>query len=307
MTPPPTETVVWVADEVQAYAEGFGETCKPQAVEGLLLPKGLRGVAKPARDACGKDWLWVRFDVPGFPPNRPAAWYVPAKAVATKAPAAAWDKAPAKGSAWIRRGGDRPTLAVPLDNPGWTSPALLSEGEVVERLAPRVVRTASGHEVWIDDFFLVDTDPLAESRSSQDGERVANRRRFHAGRPLHEKVAPLAVLPPSDELKSAPKGQAFAFKVELAWLSAPTYAPGWFDPVGHTLTHTCAPARALEPCGTYTLDYRALGAWVPPMSADAIAVWNGSALEVQVLWPWSDKIGVTPAWDGRPDPTAATP
>jgi hypothetical protein len=53
--PPETTEVMWLAKDSAAYTEGFVEGCAPKPAEGVLLPKGLRGVARAARAECGKD------------------------------------------------------------------------------------------------------------------------------------------------------------------------------------------------------------------------------------------------------------
>lgn len=305
---PPAEMVMWVSEEVQAYAEGATTPCGPVPVPGIILSKGLRGLAHAAREACGPDWMWVRFDVPGYPPGRGAGWYVPTKALTAKAPPPAYATAPATGKAWVRQAGDRPTLAVPLDDPNWTSPALLSLGEPVERLGPRRIRSSTGQELWVDDYYLADTDPLLDARSAEDTRAAIQRRRYLAGLAAHTKGGPVAPLPPSDQLAKAPKGRAFVFEVDPKALGEPVYSADWFEPVGHTLTQACkGEPKPYQPCGTYRLDYSALGAWAPTKTVEVVAVWTGQALAVEVIEPWSREIGVSPAWDGRPDPRAATP
>ncbi len=303
MSPPP-ETVQWISEEVSGYSEGGSLACAPRLVEGLTLPVGLRVSTHPARAECGADWTFVKLETTGFRAMRTGGWYVPTKALTTHAPRPAWDKARPTGTAWIRQAGDNPTLGIPLDTLDWTTPALFTEGEPVERLAPRVVRTSTGRELWLDDYYIVDADPLAGARSASDAERANRRRMLHAGRIRHEKSLALAPVFSSASLGAAPKGQPFVITVDPRWLSQPRYSADWLDPVGHTLTHECKTTpKPFEPCGTYTLEYGALGAWTPDREVDVIALWNGKALEVLVLDPFGDRIGVTPTWDGRPDPT----
>lgn len=301
---PVVETVVWVAEESIGHSEGAGATCAPKPVEGVVLPKGLRGVARPARGECAGKWSFVRFETPGYPNARGQGYYVSAADLATTPPKVAWDRVKATGTAWVKQAGERPTLAIPLDDPAWTAPALLSQGELVERLGNHVIRTSTGRELWIDPYYVVDADPLTLATSSGSTELVANRRRFHAGRARHEVVAPLTPLPPAVDLKGTPKGATFAFVLDADALRDPVFDPGWFEPVGHTLEHDCPRPRPFDACGIYTLDYRALGAWWPRDDTEVIAVWDGSALAIQVLDPWGDHLGVTPAWDGRPSPVA---
>lgn len=296
--PPPVAEVVWISEATSGFHNQASGRCDARPVEGVNLPVGLRGRAEPAESACGADWRFVRFDDPVHGALRPAAWLVPASALGVRAPKSTWNTTPATGTAWVAQAGDRPTLGIPLDDPDWTSPALLSLGEPVERLARQVVRTRSGHELWVDEYYLRDADPLATATYTSAEERVKNLRRFHAGRKAHEGTAPLAPLPPSDALARAPVGQAFAFKFRPEWLGEPRYARDWFEPVGHTLTHACERARPFEPCGSYRLDYGPLGAWKPDQEVEVIGVWTGSALELHVVRPWSARIGVTAEWEG---------
>lgn len=295
---PDTEQIMWIAEDIPAYKEGHSGECVLTAIEGQKLPKGLRGVAKAAREACGPGWYFVRFDMPRQPSTRTHNYYVPATALTTTPPKPAFDKVNAEGSLYTRQAGETPTLAIPLDNPGWTTPALLPGGELVERLAPDLIRTASGHELWLDPFYLGDVDPLGRSDYSASAHSVPLRRRFVAGLATREAKASLTWLAPSAELGAAQKGNVYAFRLRPEWLTAPRFVPEWFDPVGHILDHPCDKnPRSDEPCGAYTLDYAAFGAWLPATSHDVVAVWNGASLELMVMDPWGDKIAVSPAWD----------
>lgn len=297
---PQAEQVMWIAEDGPAYREGHSGGCVLTAIEGQTLPKGLRGVAKPAREACGPGWYFVRFDVPRQPSARTHNYYVPAAALTVAAPKPAFDKSKATGEAYTRQAGDAPTLAIPLDNPDWTTPALLPGGELVERLDGYVIRTASGHELWVDPFYLGEADPLGRSDYSASAASVPLRRRFVAGLAAREAKASLTWLPPAAELGAAQKGNVYAFRLRPEWLSAPRFTPEWFDPVGQSIEHPCDKnPRSDEPCGSYTLDYAAFGAWLPTTSYDVVAMWNGRSLEVMATDPWGDKIAVSPAWDGQ--------
>jgi hypothetical protein len=242
--------------------------------------------------------MFVRFEVPGYHSARLQAWYVPTKALTTRPPRPAWDKAAATGKAWSFQPGERPAIGVPLDDPEWTSPAFLSMGEPLEVLAPGVVRTLSGHELWVDTFYVQAEDPLTTRVYATPEERVVNVRRFHEGRRQRESKMPLVAVPAAEVLARMPAGQPVVLHLEPQWLSEPRFAPDWFEPVGHTLTHPCEAPRAFEPGGTYRLDYTALGAWLPTREADVVAVWTGTVLAVQVVDPWAKDIGVTSDWAG---------
>lgn len=292
----PVDEIVWISEETPAYNPGPMSGCAPVAAE-ARLPVGLRGVAKPI-EACGSDWMYVRFQVPGFKPKREMAWYVPASALTKKPPRVNADAAPSIGKAFVRGAGDEPTFGLFVDDPAWTTPALLTPGEPVDVLAPGVVRTNVGREVAVDLFYVVTEDPLLKTYSEGARYSVPLRRRLHAGRPAHEKAAPLAPLPAADALARAPKGQPFAFVLDPKWLTDPVFQAEWFDPVGHTLDHACGDKpRAMEPCGRYLLDYTPFGAWLPDRETEVIAVWDGKRLVVQVIDPWGESIAVSPAWD----------
>jgi hypothetical protein len=296
--PPDTLETMWLVEDSSAYVETGAAGCSPRAAENVRLPKGLRGRAKSARTECGADWRFVRFEPPGHGALRTAAYYVPARALSATPPKSDWDRAPSLGQAWAFQAGDRPTLGVPVDDPRWSAPALLTMGEPLEVLGPGLVRTVSGHEVWLDTFYVKDEDPLSTRIYSTPEERVTNLRRFHEGRKLHEKAAPLAPIVSAEALKKAPVGQAFVLRVEPEWLQLPRYTAEWFEPVGHTLSHACDEPSAYEPCGTYSLDYSALGAWLPTRDTTVVAVWTGKALAVQVIEPWVKGIGVSDDWAG---------
>ncbi len=297
---PLVEEILWIAEDAPAYREGHSGGCTLTAVEGQTLPKGLRGVAKPAREACGAGWYFVRFDVPHQPSTRSHNYYVRADALTKNAPKPAFDAAKATGTAYTRQAGESPTLAIPIDDPGWTTPALLPGGELVERLAPHLIRTQSGHELWVDPYYLADVDPLGRSDYSASAVSVPLRRRFVAGLATREKKASLTWLPPSAHLGVAQKGRVYAFRLRAEWLVDPRFLPEWFDPVGHTLDHACDKnPRSDEPCGRYELDYTAFGAWLPTTNYDVVAAWNGARLEVMVMDPWGDDVAVSPAWDGK--------
>jgi hypothetical protein len=287
----PAGEVVWIAEEAVAHAPGV-RTCSFAPIADRPLPVGLRGVAKSAGEGCD-DWVFVRFDLPGYPNNRGWGWYVPKAAVSPTPPRSPWDRAKATGSGFVKQAGDEPTVAVPVDDPRWTEPALLAEGEPVELLGQGVVRTPAGREVWIDPFCVDAAAPKPDPI----------RDRFVAGLTRNEKGAPLSPLPPAEVLAKAPKGQAFAFVVRPEWLIDARFSPAWFDPVGHTLVHDCGEKpRPFLPCGRYTLDYAAFGAWWPDRETDVIAVWDGAALDVVVIEPWADRRAVSPTWDGATPP-----
>ncbi|MFZ5476447.1 MAG: hypothetical protein ACOZNI_06680 [Myxococcota bacterium] len=287
---------MWIVEETPAYREGPTKACAPVESDEVRLPVGLRGEAKPARAECAEGWMFVRFETGGVPTIHSQAWYVPKEALATKPPKPTADKAKATGPAFVKQAGERPIVGIPLDDPSWTSPAFLFEGEPVELLGPGWVRTSTGREVWLDTFHVEATDPLLGTTSQSDTESAPLRRRLAAGRLLHERGAPLAPLPPAAELA---KGRAYLFTVRPEWLSEPRFSPEWFDPVGHLLDHACGEkTRPFEPCGRFPLDYAPLGAWWPERETLAIGVWDGKALAVVVLDPFGDRVMVTPTWDG---------
>ena len=301
MPTPPAE-MMWIVEDTPAYSEGFSAGCAPKPAEGVLLPRGLRGEAQAASAECGSDWRFVRFEVPGYGHSRSQAWLVPTHTLSTQPPKPVWGNAPTKAPGWSFQAGEKPTLGIPLDDPHWVSPAYLTMGEPYELLAPGVIRTGSGHELWVDDFFLRDVDPLTTSIYSRPEEWVRNLRRFHTGRRKHEAGRTLRPIPASDDLKRAAVGQAFVMTVRPEWLSAPRYSAEWFEPVGHTLTHSCKEPRPFEPCGTYSLDYNTRGAWSPEREVEVVALWTGKALRVVVVQPWDRNIGVTVEWEGAQRP-----
>ena len=298
MSPEPVQ--MWIVEAGPAYQEGNTAGCAPIPVEGRSLPVGLRGLASPAREACGPDWSFVRFDAPGYPKNRLQSFYVPTRALSTKPPKPSWDKANSLSVVYSRQAGDRPTLAIPLDDPTWTAPVLLPGGEPLERLGPDVVRTQSGHELWLDPFYLGEDDPLGRRDYSASSRSVPLRRRLVEGRRWREQRSPLRELPPAESLAKARAGDVYWFSMKPAWLAAERFVADWFDPVGQTLSHRCKDPRPGEPCGDFELDYRPFGAWWPTSEVDVIAEWTGKNLVVLVTEPWSDAISVSPAWDTPP-------
>ncbi len=302
---PETPTVMWIAEDSPAYQEGHTTGCAPDPATGRTLPRGLRGNVTPAREACGKEWSFIRFEVPGYSQPRFQAFYVPTRALSTSPPTPSWGKAPSTGGAWTRQAGEHPTLGFPLDDPKWTAPVLLPGGEPVERLASDVIRTASGHELWLDPFYLGDVDPLGRKDYSASEASVPLRRRFLAGLSTAETAAPLSAVPTADVLAKQPVGRVYALTLRPEWLDEGRFSPEWFDPVAQTLDHACAKEpKPGEPCGRYELDYSAFGAWLPLAETDVVARWNGKVLAVQVIEPWSDHIAVSPAWDGSGKPEA---
>lgn len=295
---PAEATMMWIAESGPAYREGNTTACAPVVSEGHTLPKGLRGMVTAARSECGPEWSFVKFEVAGYPQLRSGNFYVPTRVLSTTPPPGGWDTVKSTGPAYTRQAGDKPTLGLPLDDPKWSAPALVPGGELVERLAEDVIRTASGHELWIDPFYLADVDPLGRKDYSANERSVPLRRRFVAGLASAEVKRPLQALPTPAELARLPVGAVVYFSIDPAWIVDARFSPEWFDPVGQSMEHTCDKySRAGQPCGRYDLDYSAFGAWLPTHETEVVARWTGKLLAVQVMEPWSDAIAVSPAWD----------
>jgi len=299
LTPAPPPVVMWVTESGPAWEEGRVAGCVPAQVPDRTLPKGLRGLVSPARAECGEGWSFIHVQLPGYTSQRISGFYVETRRLSTTPPKPALDKAPSSGTAYTRQAGNSPTAVFPLDDPEWTTPVLLPGGEAVERLAPDVIRTASGHEAWVDPFYLGATDPLGDKGYSASEKSVPLRHRFVAGLARAERGRALTTLPPADELAAVPAGTPYVFRFRPGWVVAGRFSPEWFDPVGQTIDHACDKTpRVEEPCGKYELDYTAFGSWLPTADAEVVAIWTGKVLAVQVIEPWGDAIAVSPLWDG---------
>ena len=271
--------------EAVVYQGSADCSAKPTGVP--PLPAGLRVRAKP--DPKCPDHTYIRWDPPGWQLNEPWA-YVETRLLGDP-PKPAWSKAASTGTVYADQVGEKPFPALPLDRTDWQSPLLLSEGEPLEMLAPRVVRTATGRVGMVDPRRLLPAQP------KESGWNLGLLTRFHTGRAHWEKGHDVRPLPSSDTLAKATVGDVFWFELNPTWIVERRYTAEWFDPVGVTLTHTCgATPKVDEPCGTYTLDFSPLGAWWPDQTTEVLATWDGKSLTVRVLEPWEHGLAVTPSW-----------
>ena len=186
------ELVRWVKDTATVHTatqDACHQTPIPAAPP---LPAGLRVRAHAPEPDC-PGWSYVRWDPPSWPLNSP--WgYVETSRLTDSAPKVRWTGA-AQGTVYADQAGENPLPAIPLDDPSWTAPLLLSEGEVLELLAPGVVRTTYGRVGFVDPRRVV-TAPTNES----DWQAIRGLLdRFHAGRTRWEKDHALAPLPASTD------------------------------------------------------------------------------------------------------------
>jgi len=297
---------MWILPGAVQHSVNSDCSGDPRTGERAGLPAGLRVMAKPL-EPCGQ---WIRIHVPTG--DRGVERLITAASMITAKPPRThpWGGREAIKEGWIRGSG---IWGRPLDQPGWDGPVPLREGEHVEVLDENdhwVVRTVSGRVLMVR-YGAVEYDRDPALQGSSGAERKAARERWEAGRKRREGAVPISAIVASEVLVAEArqrKGQLFTLEFGASDLSDSQFEDGWLDPVQQVLRVECDPRRGVDPgdpCGTYVLDYRALGAWWPTGSHRIAVESMGTAkvdgaavprLRVLVVEPWKVSGGVGPEW-----------
>ncbi|MDP7110428.1 MAG: hypothetical protein QGH45_00620 [Myxococcota bacterium] len=311
-----TPTTVWILEGALDHDDDLapqGCALEPYAEE-AALPAGLRAAAHLIELDCGAVYLFL--DLPlEVHDRRHTRWArTTLDAVSLQPPKKdPWRKAEPLREAFVWCPSGRAYLeAAPLDDPDWTETYRLAYGERVQVLAEEmaVLRTSTGRTVVASGWWQKDEDPILE----RGGRQLRTLRdRFTGGRALHEGGGIIRDLPPAESLLAGLAGsQGWPFQLDLdpEYLSGEVFDPAWLDPVGQVWERTCDDRRVRDgdPCGAYYLDYSAFGAWWPDKNTDVLAILDGTEtvdgrrlprLRVLVREPWSNKLEVSPGWDGE--------
>lgn len=303
-------TTFWVLPDATIYRFG-GCELKPVDAPRDVLAAGLRVRGWIVEDRCGVSY--VRLSLPMMYVGSNAA-IVAVDRVSTRPPRRdPWKGADVTGTAWVHDAGRR--WGVPLSDPEWLSPVPLRGGETIGLIdAERgIVRTVGGHIVAVSPNAIVHEDPTIDRDAAR---RKEARIRWEAGREARERRAALSGVPPSETLAAhaeAWRGRGYLLEFDHLEATDEAFEPAWLDPVEQVLRHACheEPRRRKdgEPCGTYLLDYRALGSWWPSRDvvvlaeADGLAEVDGAMvprLRVLVIQPQKIGSNVSVEWaEGR--------
>lgn len=307
-------TPVWiVAGAVNHQRDPLTRDCQwVPATPHSALPEGLRTLAHVVTAECGATFVFLDLPTEIYREQRASVAWTTLDGVSLEPPAGdPWADAPVIREAYLHSyRNDGYSRVAPISDPDWVEPLRLGPGEPVEVLDEElaVVRTASGHSAVISPWWLSDRDPLVSSADLRPYGEL--RRRFAAGRGIHEREHTLIYLPAAEvlvESTEAQRGRAYELQIDPAWLGEEQFQADWLDPVGQVLDHACDERRRDgEPCGAYYLDYSAFGAWWPRGALRVVALADGiqevdgrtlPVLRVVVREPWTRKLEVSPAWD----------
>ena len=245
------------------------ETCTPTPIDDPAFPAGLPIQVRLAYDACGQQVARVDFPM-AVGPRRSKWYYTPIDGIADSPPRRLRTPDPADTSLWLW-GSDRSpgidAIAVGSDHPGKRR---LPFGLRVKPIDPALgwVVTPAGHSVVVDPNVLRDEDPtIAVSQEA----RRNNLQKLRDGWVRHSSP-PVQDTPAADDLLRGRvnDGVTFWFRLDrkdLTWDRA--FSSEWLDPVGQRVDVPCDDAPT---CGSYWLDYSALGAWWPTRSDQELLV-----------------------------------
>jgi hypothetical protein len=296
---------MWILPGALQHSVGSDCSGRPDTGSRGGLPAGLRVMGKPL-SVCGQ---WIRIHVPkangGY-----ERLITGIDMVARKPPKKdVWKAREPMKEGWVR---GTSTWGIPLDQPDWETPVPLREGEHVQLLEENdrwIVRTLSGR-VLVVRFGAIEYDRDPVLKGSRASDRKDARERWEAGRKLRETGPQIAGILPSARMvegRNELTGRLFTLEFSHDDLSDEVFESGWVGPVQQVLRNECRPGRndVDEPCGTYLLDYRAIGAWWPTRRGHLLVEFTGTdkvggtrvpRLRVLVVDPWKSSGGVGPAW-----------